>query len=480
MQQVEIQAAPLEKLGALLGPGRPERFLATADRARELLAGRVVWNVNATAQGGGVAEMLQALLAYGRGAGVDTRWLVLDGDPQFFRITKRIHNALHGSLDGAVDGSLGSEDGFTRADHDHYEAVLRANAAHVEEHVRPGDLVLLHDPQTAGLVESLRGWGAHVIWRSHIGRDDSNADTETGWAFLRHYIDEADAFVFTRQSYVPSWIPGLRTRIIEPSIDPFTTKNQPLERDAVSRILRGVRLLADGDGIEPLRFTHRDGTPGVMRRHTGLLEHDPPPPDAPLVLQVSRWDRLKDMAGVLTGFAEHLAPEVPDAHLMLAGPEVAGVSDDPEGAEVLAACRDLWSRLPATIRARCHLACIPMDDVDENALIINALQRHASVVVQKSLFEGFGLTVTEAMWKARPVLASAVGGIRDQVTDGREGLLLPDPTDLVGFADRLHRLLDDPAGRERMGEHGEERVRDEFLGDRHLIQYVDLFADLVS
>ncbi len=472
MQEVEIQAAPLEKLGALLGPGRPERFMATAARARELLAGRVVWNVNATAQGGGVAEMLVTLLAYGRGAGVDTRWLVLDGDPEFFRITKRLHNALHGSLDG--------EGAFTRADHAHYEDVLRFNLGHVEEHVRPGDIVLLHDPQTAGLVESLRGFGAHVIWRSHIGRDDTNADTDAGWAFLRHYIEEADAFVFTRSSYVPSWVPAVRTRIIEPSIDPFTTKNQPLEPEAVSRILRGVRLLADGDGIEPLRFTHRDGTPGSMRRHTGLLPHDPPPPDAPLVLQVSRWDRLKDMAGVLTGFAEHVAPEMPDVHLMLAGPEVSGVSDDPEGAEVLAACRATWERLPAPIKARCHLACIPMDDVDENALIVNALQRHAAVVVQKSLFEGFGLTVTEAMWKSRPVLVSAVGGIRDQVTDGREGLLLPDPTDLVGFADRLRTLLDDPVGRERMGQHGNERVRDEFLGDRHLIQYVDLFADLLS
>lgn len=471
MQQVEIQAAPLEQLAHLLGPGRPERLMATAAHARDLLAGRVVWNVNATAQGGGVAEMLQALLAYGRGAGVDTRWLVLDGDPEFFRITKRIHNALHGSLDGQ---------GFTLADHAHYEKVLLANLAHVEDHVRPGDIVLLHDPQTAGLVESLRAWGAHVIWRSHIGRDDSNADTEAGWEFLRTYIDEADAFVFSRSSYVPSWVPAVRTRIIPPSIDPFTTKNQPLDPDEVSRILRGVRLLADGDGIEPLRFTHRDGTPGTMRPHIALLPHDPPPPDAPLVVQVSRWDRLKDMAGVLEGFAEHLAPEMPDVHLMLAGPEVSGVSDDPEGAEVLAACRSAWGRLPSAIGDRCHLACIPMDDVDENALIVNALQRHATIVVQKSLFEGFGLTVTEAMWKARPVLVSAVGGIRDQVTDGREGRLLPDPTDLAGFADLLRGLLEDPAGRERMGANGQERVRSEFLGDRHLIQYVDLFGDLLD
>jgi trehalose synthase len=472
MQEVDIEPAPLEKLATLLGPGRPERLMTTAARARDLLAGRVVWNVNATAQGGGVAEMLQALLAYGRGAGVDTRWLVLDGDPAFFAITKRVHNALHGSLE--------DHEPFTAGDHEHYERVLRTNLAHVEEHVQPGHIVLLHDPQTAGLVESLRGWGAHVIWRCHIGRDDTNADTDAGWAFLRPYLEDADAFVFSRRSYVPDWVPAGRTHIIEPSIDPFTTKNQHLHDHEVDQILRGVGLVLDGDGVESLAFTRRDGSPGVMRRHTGLLPHRPPPPEAPLVLQVSRWDRLKDMEGVLRGFAEHLAPQWPDVHLMLAGPDVSGVSDDPEGAEVLAECRAAWERLPAATRRRCHLACIPMDDVDENALIVNALQRHAAVVVQKSLFEGFGLTVTEAMWKRRPVLASAVGGIRDQVTDGREGLLLPDPADLDGFAERLHGLLADPGRRDEMGGNGQERVRQDFLGDRHLIQYVDLFAHLLD
>lgn len=148
---------------------------------------------------------------------------------------------------------------------------------------------------------------------------------------------------------------------------------------------------------------------------------EPPPADAPLVVQVSRWDRLKDMAGVLSAFADYFGPARQDLHLMLVGPDVSAVSDDPEGAEVLAACRAAWARLPDPVRRRCHLACIPMDDIDENATIINALQRHATVVVQKSLVEGFGLTVTEAMWKSRPVLASAVGGIQDQITDGTEG-----------------------------------------------------------
>ena len=473
MQRIEIQAAPLEMLGALLSPGRAERLMSTAARARALLADRVVWNVSATAQGGGVAEMLQALLAYGLGAGVDTRWLVLDGDPEFFAITKRVHNALH--------GSLGEGSGFGPREREHYEQVLRDNLGSLTELVRPGDIVLLHDPQTAGLIEGLRRTGAHVIWRSHIGRDDPNDDTDLGWAFLRPYLQNADAFVFSRQRYVPDWLAPDRVRVIAPSIDPFSAKNRDLADGEVGQVLRRVGLIAGGDGTEALEFTRRDGTASVVRQRGDLLwGSEPPPADARLVVQVSRWDRLKDMVGVLSAFADDVVPATPDVHLMLVGPDVSGVSDDPEGAEVLASCRGAWAGLPESRRARCHLACIPMDDVDENAIIINALQRHATVVVQKSLVEGFGLTVTEAMWKSRPVLASAVGGIQDQITDGQEGLLLPDPRDLPGLAQRLGLLLEDPSMGERMGRCGHERVRDEFLGDRHLAQYVDLFGDLIG
>ncbi|EWT03393.1 glycosyl transferase family 1 [Intrasporangium oryzae NRRL B-24470] len=473
MQLVEIQAAPLEKLAQLLAPEAAERFMATAERARQLLAGRVVWNVNTTAHGGGVAEMLQALLAYGRGAGVDTRWAVIDGDPDFFAITKRLHNLLHGSPgDG---GDLGA------AEHAHYEEVLAKNLDELQRLVRPGDLVLLHDPQTAGLVDGVRTAGAHVIWRSHIGRDDGNSETERGWDFLGGYVERAHAFVFSRQRYVPTWLPPERVRLIAPSIDPFSTKNMVLDDDHVSRVLRRAGLIEDGDRIEAVEFTRRDGSPGFVRRHPDLLSGGGPPPrGAPLVVQVSRWDGLKDMPGVLGAFAQHVAPAEPEAHLMLVGPAVSAVSDDPEDAGVLAACSAVWAGLPEPVRRRCHLACIPMDDVDEDAVIVNAVQRHATVVVQKSLVEGFGLTVTEAMWKGRPVVASAVGGIQDQITDGEEGLLLPDPTDLEGLGDRILRVLGDPDLRERLGARAHERVRKDFLGDRHLIQYVDLFGDLVT
>ena len=459
-------------LGALLTRDRYERFMATADRARALLAGRVVWNVNATAHGGGVAEMLQALLAYARGAGVDARWLVLDADAAFFAITKRVHNALHGAL------HAGS--GLGASEHEHYVQALETNLTSLRKQVRPGDIVLLHDPQTAGLVEGVRETGAHVIWRCHVGRDEPNAESDRGWEFLRDYLDNADAFVFSRERYVPPWLVPERVRVIAPSIDPFSSKNRDLDDAEVGRVLRRVGLIAGTDS-EEVEFTRRDGTPGTVRQHENLLAGlEPPPADAPLVVQVSRWDRLKDMAGVLEAFATYVGNARPDVHLMLVGPDVFGVSDDPEGAEVFAGCRAEWERLPGPIRARCHLASIPMDDVDENAIIVNALQRHATVVVQKSLVEGFGLTVTEAMWKGRPVLASAVGGIQDQILDGRDGLLVPDPHDLPAFAHRLLQLLDDPLLAATLGQQGRERVRNDFIGDRHLIRYVDLFDELIA
>ena len=471
LQYVDVEAVPITALAEVLDPDRRQQLLEVAARARRLLAGRTVWNINATAHGGGVAEMLQNLLAYGRGAGVDTRWLVIAGDPEFFAITKRIHNCLHGT---AGDGGTLAED-----EHTHYSAVLAAQSASLRTLIGPADIVLLHDPQTAGLVDGLRATGAKVIWRCHIGCDTANVHTRAGWEFLRRYTADADAFIFSRAAYAPRWARS-RLRVITPSIDPLSTKNVALDDAAALDIAQQVGLLAGADGRPPRALRRRDGGDGVLRRHRDLFGDGgtAPPPDARLVVQVSRWDRLKDMGGVMAGFA--LTSAAADVHLLLVGPDVAGVSDDPEGASVLAGCREELARLPAPIAARVHLVCLPMDDPDENALIVNAVQRLACVVVQKSLAEGFGLTVTEAMWKRRPVIASAVGGICDQITDGLDGVLLADPQDLAAFAAALDRVLADPALAAALGAAAHLRVRQHYLGDRHLAQYVDLFADLVG
>ena len=476
MEEVSVRPVDIRHLAAAIPAGRGERLLAEAERARTAFGERVIWHVNATAHGGGVAEMLQTLLGYAAGAGIGSRWVVLDADPLFFAITKRLHNMLHGEVGDA--GELGP------AERAHYEAVMRTNLDRLLPMVSPRDLVVLHDPQTAGLAGGLRGAVAGVVWRCHVGRDVPNEVTVAAWEFLRPYVEQADRLVFSRQPYAPDWADASRTVVIPPSIDPLAVKNVALRPEEVSAIVARAGLVADGARDRPVPFTRADGTPGTVRAHRGsgglLLEGGPPPPDAPLVVQVSRWDRLKDMAGVMAGFVRGIDDARLDgAHLMLTGPDVTGVTDDPEGAAVLADCRDAWSRLPAKVRDRVHLAVVPMDDGDENAIIVNALQRHASVVVQKSLVEGFGLTVTEAMWKGRAVVASRVGGIQDQITHGRDGLLLDDPRDLDEFAEVLAGPVADPQLAHRLGAAARERVLEQYFTDRHLEQYVDLLAGLV-
>lgn len=463
LREVDVPALSLTRLAPVIGPDRHAALVDAARRTRRRLGDRVVWNVNSTASGGGVAEMLQVIVGYTRGEGLDVRWLVIEGDPEFFAITKRIHNRIHGSAgDG---GPLGGREAS------HYAAVLAANAGPLLERVRPGDVVILHDPQTAGLAAAVRSAGASVVWRCHIGADRDNEHTAAAWRFLEPHVAAAHAFVFSRQAYVPSWLPAERVAVIPPSIDPLSPKNQPLPDEVVHRIVRRVGLLPPGE-TAPTPFLRRDGTTGEIRHVALTLSAGPPGPDAPLVVQVSRWDRLKDMAGVLCGFADRVVPNT-DAHLALVGPSVAGVADDPEGAEVLAECAARWEALPDATRSRIHLVTLPMDDVDENAAMVNAIQRHATVAVQKSLAEGFGLTVAEAMWKGRPVVASAIGGIVDQVVPGT-GVLLDDPTDLDAFGDAVAKLLGDPDALARYGAAAKAQVLENFAGDLHLLRYADL------
>jgi trehalose synthase len=470
LREVEVQALDAARLEPLIGLERMARFEAIAEATRAGFAGRTILNVNSTASGGGVAEMLQTLLAYGRGAGLDVRWLVIQGDPAFFDITKRIHNGLYGSPgDG---GELGDEE---RA---YYEEILRRNAEEMLALVRPGDVVLVHDPQPAGLVPMLARAGARVVWRCHVGADEQNEWTERSWSFLQPYLEHADAFVFSRSAFAPSWADPPKTHVIPPSIDPFSAKNEPISHRNVCLIL-GYTGLIGGDGdLPPVPFTRRDGSQGRLNRRADVLQTGPPPPpDAPLVLQVSRWDRMKDMLGVLEGFARHVDPSL-GAHLLLCGPAVTGVADDPEAAEVLDECVSAWRALPHAARARAHLACTPMADADEAASIVNALQRHAAVVVQKSVAEGFGLTVAEAMWKTRPIVASAVGGIVDQIADGEHGLLIQDPLDLECFGAAVEGLLREPREADRMAANARARAAERFLGDRHLEQYGALLHQL--
>ncbi|MHB1064680.1 MAG: glycosyltransferase [Georgenia sp.] len=447
MRTVTVDSADLADLAAQLDELAAHRLTTGADRARRLLAGRRVWNVSATT-GGGVGELISTLVPYARAAGVDARWGVLDGDRDFAAIAARLHQTMHG--DPGDGGELGP------AEMARYDRVAAANLAELAESVDPGDVVILHDPATAGLAPGLARRGAVVIWRCHLGTDTPNEHVDRAWAFLEPALEGADRVVLSRAAYRPGFLDPATVRIIPPSVDPLSPKNRTLAPGRVAELLQGAGLLAPAPA-----------EPGAMRAG------GPVPADARMVLQVSRWDRLKDPSGLIIAFEEGVEDLPQDVHLVLAGEDA---QEGEPGFDVLDDCLQMWAGLEA--RDRVHIACLPHDRT-ANALLVNALQRRADVVVQKSLSEGFGLTVAEALWKGRPVVATAVGGIRDQIADGENGLLVPDPTDLQVLMSHVGRLLAEPAFAAQLGAAAHERVRREFLSDRHLLDYLDLLAELV-
>lgn len=483
MHPVRVPRRPIAQLDEVIGLKRTMRMLAAAAEFRRVLGDRIIWNFSSTATGGGVAEMLQGIVGYTKDLAIDIRWSVIDGDADFFRITKRLHNRIHGHP--GDHGELGP------AERRHVEDVAAGNVAEVSRYVKEGDLVILHDPQTAAMIGPLARLGAYVTWRCHVGNDKPSDISRSGWEFLRPSLEAAHAYIFSRRVYAPDFLSQGRIWVVPPSIDPFSPKNQHLDPAVVRAIMTRTGLLSTAktaarDAATAAKdvpdsmcaYTRRDGSPGEVTEPAWVTAEDLPGPDDPLVVQVSRWDRLKDMIGVMRGFSAHVAPGGP-GWLMLVGPAVQGVTDDPEGATVFGECLAEWRRLPPTSRSRIVLASIAMSDVDDNAATINALQRHAAVIVQKSLAEGFGLTVAEGMWKGRPVVGSAVGGIQDQITEGT-GVLLANPTDLTAFGHAVRRLLDDPALADRMGRAAREYVRGNYIGDLHLLRYANLFTTLLS
>jgi trehalose synthase len=469
LKEVAVPVRSIRQLADSLSESRLLRLQEEASRFRTALHGRRIVNINSTPTGGGAAEMLQDLVPYARGMRIDCRWLTIGGDTEFFTITKRIHNRLYGFAgDG---GRLGG------AERQHYQRIQHAVATRLASFLRPDDFVLIHDPQPLGLTSEIRHLGVRTVWRCHVGADVHNEFTEEAWEFLRRYLQELDAYVFSRAQYAPKWLDPDKVFIIPPSIDPSSPKNRPLDDRTAERILVHCGLRLGELGTAPT-FVRRDGSTALLLRHADILQSGPPTPqDAPLVVQVSRWDRMKNMGGVMQAFADNVS-YMGDAHLALIGPAITGYADDPTAAEVLIECMALWRTLPHNARGRIHLACLPMRDVEENAVIVNAIQRQAAVVTQMSFSEGFGLTVVEAMWKSRPVIASRVGGIQDQIVDG-SGILVP-PKSNEAFASALAGLLADPGLRHTIGQAAHERVQSFFLSDRHLLQYAELFLFICS
>ncbi|WP_168801470.1 glycosyltransferase [Glycomyces buryatensis] len=400
-------------------------------------------HVNATAKGGGVAELLSHLVESQASAGLSVGWGVISGSSEFFDLTKRIHHLLHGSGDAGLlqDDDLASL----------YRTTLRPQAEWFADHLAAGDVVVLHDPQTLGLAPGLSSRGMRVVWHCHIGsKPDETTPHSAVWQFFEPYLKYVDTVLTSRAEFAPTQVPESRRHVVLPAIAPESPKNRDLSDSEVDSRLSGIGLLGH-EYAESEAAVEQDG---------------PIPESAPMVLQVSRWDPLKGMAEVLRSL-ERLPPE---AHLVLAGPEPREITDDPEGLAVLSQVRRVREAMPDALRVRAHLVTMSMADPERNALLVNALQRRADVVTQKSLQEGFGLTVTEAMLKERAVVASDVGGIRAQIRHGRTGLLVPAEDD-AAFADAVAGLLRKPARRRELGLAAAAGARANFLMPRLVHDY---------
>jgi trehalose synthase len=472
-REVVVPVQSLDRYRPFVSDERFEKAQKAAREFCERMKGHALWNINSTAAGGGVAEMLRSMVGYIRGAGVDSRWSVIDGPRDFFEFTRRLHDALHGRDEWECSSNEGRL----------YEEVLKRNAVELSVGIRAGDVVLLHDPQTAGLIPHLNRLGAHVVWRCHIGHDAPTESVKKAWEFLEPWLCKASALVFTRKEYVPSRFGKERIELIPPSIDPVSPKNQELSEETVRAILMHTGIILGNSTRDEHRwFTRLDGAPGRVDRYADVIRLGPAPHwDQPVIAQISRWDHLKDPIGVIRGFVRcHAVAHLRKAELVLAGPNVHGVADDPAAAAAFQDVLDFWRALPHADRRRVHLVTLPMGDVDENAAIVNALQRHAEVVVQKSLQEGFGLTVTEAMWKGRPVVASAVGGIQEQIQDGDDGLLVHDPADLRSFSQQLERVMSEPDLARKIGKNAREKVRKDYLGLESMMKYATLLTRLLD
>jgi trehalose synthase len=464
MHEIPIMPRTDDGFETLVDPADLVRYRTAQKRTATRLRGRTFWHVN-SAEGGGVAELLHSMLGYLRNGDIDTRWLVIDGDADFFEITKRIHNQLHGAAgDG---GPLGAPE------RDHYDRVLARNLPDLTDRIEPGDVVVLHDPQTLGLARPIAAAGTSVIWTCHVGADRPNDLVREAWRFFSDDLSAVAAATFTRAAYVWDGIAAGLTALIPPCIDAFSLKNADLPTPIRDAILAAAGVLGAPKGTDPT-FMRGDGALASVSTRATIDEDEAVPEGAPVVVQVSRWDRLKDPIAVLHGFADQVDG---DAHLILAGPSPASVADDPEAEKVLEEVRTDRRRLEPAARRRIHIANLPISDIEENAVVVNALQRRADVAVQKSLAEGFGLTVTEAMWKERPIVASRVGGIQDQIEDGVSGRLV-DPVDLVAFGLAVVSLLEHPDEAAAMGAAAKETVRSRYLAPHYLTGYLELIDRL--
>ena len=411
LEKVELAEKHLNDYQAIVG----DEIIAEIQALAEPLRDARVVHINATAFGGGVAEMLQTLVPLMRDVGLDAEWQVIEGADEFFNVTKAAHNGLQG-----MDIELTDE----------MKAIWqRYNEVNAEKFEGQYDFVIIHDPQPAGML-TYRGLGAdeHWAWRCHI---DTSHPNPVYWGFFAPYINEYEAAIFTMEQYVGPGVDFEHLAIITPTIDPLSPKNAPIALDEARRVV--------GDfGIDL---------------------------DRPIITQVSRFDPWKDPLGVIDAY-RIAKKRVPEVQLALVG---SMASDDPEG----------WYYLDKTIR---HAG----EDFDIHVLHnfhgvgayeVGTFQTASDVVIQKSIREGFGLVVTEALWKGKPVIGGNAGGIPLQIIDGETGFLVDSVEEC---AERTLTLLEHPKEAEKMGRAAKEHVRANFLTTRHLTDYLELFHNMMT
>lgn len=450
------------------------------------LRGRSVLMVNSTAQGGGVAEMLPMLVLLLRELGVQTEWAVISSDkPQFFKLTKHVHNLIHGE----------GEPHLSPADRALYDEVSHANADQLRAHLGPEDILVVHDPQPLGAGALLkRELNVRAIWRCHIGLDNHTTATRAAWTFLRPHAEVFDQAVFSAPEYIPDYLTG-RACVIHPAIDPLSHKNRELHPHKLVGILCNAGLTEPDAPVLTSPFPamaqrlQPDGTFGPANQpdEIGLLYR-------PLVTQVSRWDRLKGFRPLMEGFVrlKQCGParqnhahqrhrrRLEIARLVLAGPDPRSIQDDPEGQEVLEHLRADYRRLPSDCQKDIVLLTLPMESRKHNALMVNALQQCSTVIAQNSLREGFGLTATEGMWKAVPLMGTTACGLRQQIRDGVDGRLVNDPANPDEIASVLNEMLQSPQTLERWGRNAQLRVHNEFLIFTQLSRWLRLLSAMAS
>ncbi|MBN9083366.1 MAG: glycosyl transferase family 1 [Rhizobiales bacterium 62-17] len=449
------------------------------------LQDRRVWMVSSTERGGGVAESLPPFLTLLRALGVQASWLVMETeDADFFRLTKRLHNLIHGE----GDTTLGP------AERELYDRVSHENAEAIQPYLSPGDVLIVHDPQPMGAGARLRtNMDIAAVWRCHIGLDQQTPETQAAWDFLDPYAAIYDHAVFTASEYIPSCLTG-RAAIIHPAIDPLSHKNRELSVHKVVGILaNGAWIRPPGEMLTPpfpetTKRLQRDGTwaPATEPEDIGLLYR-------PIITQVSRWDRLKGFLPLMQAFAilkqdfahriglsERHRQTLQLVRLVLAGPDPKSVDDDPEGLEVLGELRAAYAAMDAPLQDDIAIISMPMSSRKYNALLINVLQRCSDIVAQNSLQEGFGLTVTEAMWKHAAIVASQATGIRQQIRTGLDGWLVANPEDPKDIAEALDALLGNPWKREAFGKSAQLRVHGTFLVFDEVRHWLALMAEVAK